>query len=208
MRFEFFTKIALALVLVSVFAVQRADADIINLSSDGITGPGPDAGNLTAGPLTVSTSIGNVVFSGGAVATDLSNAPADEGTVYYTSSFCCGTGTTSETLTITFPVPIDNFFVDLYNGELSTETFTASDNNGETTTVSIPPNTSSGKALISFPATGSVVTITTTGAYDFFVDNIGFDQPTPGVPEPASVVLLGAGLVGLGWFRRRGISSR
>lgn len=144
-------RLAVALVVAGALAAQRANAYIINFTAEGITGPGPGAGDLIAGPLDVSTPIGTVVFSGGAVATGLSNAPADEGTVYYTSYFCCGTGTTSNTLTITFPQDINNFFVDLYNSQTYADTFTASDNSGMSTTVTIPPNTSSGSALISLP---------------------------------------------------------
>ena len=208
MKWKLTTRLGLALIALGAFATERANAYIINFSDEGITGPGPYASDLTSGPLDVSTPIGTVVFSGGAVATALSAAPADEGTVYYTSYFCCGTGTTTNTLTITFPQPINNFFVDLYNGQIYTDSFTAADNSGMSTTVSIPPNTSGGTALISFPALGSVVTISTTDPdWDFFIDNIGFDQPTPGVPEPASLVLFGSGLAGLWWLRRRIVSG-
>jgi hypothetical protein len=68
----------LALVIASAFSAPHANAYIINFTAEGITGPGLDASNLTSGPLDVSTPIGTVVFSGGAVATDLSGAPADE----------------------------------------------------------------------------------------------------------------------------------
>jgi hypothetical protein len=202
---KFVSGLALALAMASVFAAQRANAFIINFSAAGVP-PGPSlAADATASTLNVTTPIGTVVFGGGAVLTNEAALPADTGTVYYTSFFCCGTGTTPNTLTITFPHPIKNFFVDLYNGQTFADTFTASDNSGMSTTVSIPPNTTSGKSLISFPALGDIVTIKTSDAnYDFFVDNTGFDQPTPTIPEPSTWAMLLVGFLFLGYagYRR------
>lgn len=206
MERKFARRLVIALVKAGTFAAQHANADIINFSAEGVP-PGPSvAGAATASTLDITTPIGSVVFSGGAVLTDAVTAPADEGAVYFTSSFCCGTGTRPNTLTITFPQNINNFFVDLYNGQTSAGVFTASDNSGASTTVTIPSNTSSGTALISFPALGDIVTITTADpSYDFFIDNIGFDQQASGVPVPelASLVFLGSGLAGVSLVRRR-----
>lgn len=203
MNLKWMNGLAVALVAAGAFAAAPANAYIINFTAEGVPHGPSFASQATAGGLDITTPIGTVVFNGGAVLTDASNAPADEGTVYYTSFFCCGTGTTPNTLTITFPQNINNFFVDLYNGETYSDTFTASDNNGESTTVSIAPNLNMGNALISFPAMGDRVTITTTDpSYDFFIDNIGFDQPPPGVPEPTSLALFASALLGLGFFVR------
>jgi hypothetical protein len=211
------------LLIAGAFAATNAHAFIINFDDQGLTGPST-ADAATAATLTINgttfgapATFGNVVFAGGAILTNATAAPADETSVYYTSFFCCGTGTTPNTLTITFPQNINNFFVDLYNGQSFADTFTASDNSGMSTTVTIPPNTSSGNALISFPALGDQVTITTTDpSYDFFIDNIGFDQPTPAVPAPlighglpvllaVGMTLFGASL--LGRARRRRLSG-
>jgi PEP-CTERM motif len=206
---KFVCGLALALAMASAFAAQRANAFIINFTAAGVPHGPSLAADATASTLNVTTPIGTVVFGGGAVLTNEVALPADTGTVYYTSFFCCGTGTTPNTLTITFPQPITNFFVDLYNGQVDTDTFTASDNSGESTTVSIPPNSSSGTSLISFPALGDVVTITTSDPnYDFSIDNIGFDQPTPGTPEPSTWAMLLLGFAGLSFVGYRRTKSR
>jgi len=153
-------------------------------------------------PVTVSTVIGNVTFSGGAVLTNEASLPADTTSLYYTSFFLPGG---VEPITITFPTAINNFFLNLYNGETFPDTFTVADNDGHSNTVTIAPNTSSGVSLISFPAAGNIVTISTTDTtgFDFSIDNIGFDQATPGVPEPTTWAMMMAGIAGVGLMLRR-----
>lgn len=174
-----------------------AHADIITFDAEGFTGPSVASGT-SAMTISVPTSIGSVTFENGAILTAESFLPADQTSVYYNSYFL--SGSTGSTITVTFPQAINNFFLDLYNGETGPETFTVSDNTGQSTTVSISSNGASGNALISFPAVGTVVTITTPDAagYDFSIDNIGFDQPTPSVPEPAAWGLMLTGLAALG----------
>jgi hypothetical protein len=172
-----------------------AHADIITFDAEGFTGPSTGGGPNA--DVTVPTSIGDVTFSNGEILTNETFLPADETSLYFNAYF--NAGSTGSTMTITFPAPINNFFLDLYNGEVYDDIFTVSDNTGESTTVDIAPNSSGGNALISFPAVGDVVTITTSDpGYDFSIDNIGFDQATPGVPEPAAWALMLVGFGGLG----------
>lgn len=143
---------------------------------------------MPSGPLTIT---------GGTILTNTTNLPADETSVYGTAYF--GNGL-SNTITMTFTTPINNFFFDLLNGQTYTETFTVADNLGNSQTFTLAPNVSLGLVTVGFPTVGSVITITTADpSWDFFIDNIGFNQPTPGTatPEPGTVLLLGVGVLGL-----------
>ncbi len=142
-------------------------------------------------------------FTGGTILTNTTNLPADETSVY---------GTVSDTpnsnpLTITFSEPVHNFFLDILNGNTINETYTIADDLGNTASFVIPPNLNSGLQFFSLAATGTVVTITsaaTNGFWDFFVDNVGFDQATPGVPKSSTwaMMLLGFAGLGLAGYRR------
>jgi PEP-CTERM motif len=83
---------------------------------------------------------------------------------------------------------------------------------GDTASFVIPPNLSSGLKFYTLAATGTVVTITsaaTGGFYDFFVDNVGFDQPTPpGTPEPSTWAMMLLGFAGLGFAGYRRAARR
>lgn len=190
-----------SLVSLTLVGVGSARADIINFES--FSGPSTFGGPPQTLTIT-GTSAGTVTITGGTVLTAETNLPADETTVYGTTS-CCGY---SQTITLTFANPITNFFMDLYNGQIHSDTYTVSDNVGDSTMTTIAPNLSSGNALISFPAAGTMVTITTSDpSWDFSIDNVGFNQATPGtgpVPEPASLGLVLTGvLAAAGAVRRR-----
>ncbi len=183
------------------FSAAQMRADIIDFE----TFSGPSTFGGAAQTLNVPTSIGNVVITGGVILTNTTNLPADETSVYGTAYFG-GTGNVN-TITLNFPSNINNFFVNVYNGETYSDSFTVADNLGHSNTVTLASNTSGGTSLISFPAAGNTVTITTPDpSWDFFIDNVGFNQPTPGTaPEPASIGmfgLAGAGLVLLSRLRR------
>ena len=173
----------------------NASADIINLEDQ--TGPSLFAA-AAAQTLNYSTSSGPLTITGGTVLTGTTNLPADETSVYGTAFFG---NSLSNTITMTFTSPINNFFFDLINGQTYPETFTVSDNLGNSQVFpNIPSNGNSGTALVSFATVGSVITITTADPeWDFFIDNIGFNQATPGTatPEPGTVLLLGVGVLGL-----------
>jgi PEP-CTERM motif len=175
-----------------------ASADIITFEDQP---PGPSLFGGPAETLTyLTTTSGTLTITGGTVLTNATNAPADETTIYGT----CSCGSYLNTITLTWTAPITNFFMDLYNGQTNTDTYTVTDNVGDTASFTIAPNLSSGVALVSLPAAGTMVTITTSDpAWDFAIDNVGFDQATPTVPEPSSFALLGVGLAALACFTLR-----
>jgi hypothetical protein len=189
--------------LVVLSGANRAYADIIDFES--YSGP-INFGNPPQTLTILGTSAGTVTISGGTVLTDTTGLPADETSVYGTCADITGCGDGySQTITLTFQDPIVNFFVDLYNGQTHTDSFTASDNVGDSITTSIDANLASGLALVSFPAAGTQVTITTTDPqFDFLIDDVGFNQATPGLtPEPGTWMLLATGLAGIGALKSR-----
>ena len=170
-------------------------------------------GNATN--LSISTSIGTVDFTGGAVFDDTSNLPANETVIYGTAGNASnigvnpdGTGFTNP-LTITFPTAIHNFFLDVLNGNTESVTYQLADNAGNSATFTLAPNLSSGHETIGFAAAGTMVTVeATTGqstpsgmTWDYFVDNVHFDEPLPGVPEPVMWPIIGLGMVALTLYR-------
>ena len=191
--------LATATFLVGASFAGAAQATIINFDDQGLTGP--CCASVPAAPVNINAGGDNVVFSNGAILTGESNLPADQTSVYYNSYFLPNTA--GDAMTITFSSPVTNFFLNLYNGETYTDSFTVSDNDGHSTTVSIPSNGNGGLSLISFPATGNIITITTTDTqYDYSIDNIGFNQPTPGVPEPGTWAMFLVGFGAIGWTLR------
>lgn len=117
--------------------------------------------------------VGSATFSGGQVLSAASFLPADPTKVYGTAVFCAGC---SPTITIDFSTPVSNFSMLVLNGQTFTVTYTALDNNGNSQTVSLPANSSSGAATVMFAQSGiTKVTLTGNAAeWDFFVDNVRF----------------------------------
>jgi hypothetical protein len=172
------------------------------------------AGN--AQNLNISTGIGTVNFTGGVILDQVTNLPADETVIYGTAGNASnigvvpnGTGFTNP-LTITFPTTINNLFLDVLNGNTISVTYQLADNNGHSADFTLIPNLSGGVKTIGFPASGTVVTVTaTTGqdtpsgmTWDFFVDNVHFDEPLSGIPEPATLPIIGFGIIGIVLYRR------
>jgi hypothetical protein len=190
---------------------QAASATVIDFET--FTG-GPLFGSpatlATPSPLHFATTP-SVDFSGGKVLTNTLNLPADETSVYGTASGVGGSYT--DPLTLTFSSPIVNLFMDVFNGLTTTTSYLVADNNGHSATFTLAPNLSSGTTQVGFAAAGNVITITSLsgGTWDFFIDNVHFNEPLPGtaVPEPASLLLFGTGvLVAVRRFRRKTVAGR
>lgn len=205
---------SLAFVLALSLGVSSASADIITFDSNPqFLGPGDFIG---AGPNQVinilATTSGDVSFTGGLILTGASSAGANQSSIYGTASFADFPSPLG-VITIAFTLPINNFFVNLYNGSPGEDTFTISDNAGQFTIVILgPAGGGASTALVSFLAVGDVVTISSSSSefWDFFIDDVGFNADTPGtppttVPEPGTITLLAsAGLIGfVAQLRRR-----
>ena len=159
-------------------------------------------GNLTGIPDSPLT-IGIATFTGGELRSGLINLPADE-TGVYASEGLFGSGETNP-LVITFATPVSDFSVLVANGDAQNQTYTVSDELGDSAIVTLALSGSLNNAAKTVALSGSdITTVSITSAnvsfWNFAIDNVTFSA----VPEPMSVSLV---LVGLGvafWCRRKG----
>jgi hypothetical protein len=187
-------------------AAGSASASLLNFDDQGLTGPSTFSGS----PVTVSETVDGVgvTVEGGTILTGTTNLPANPTSLYGTASFFTGG---QNPITITFGAPITNFFLDVLNGNDATTTYTVADDLGASRTFDLPPNLDSGAATIGIPTVGSIITITAdtdaSGFFDFFVDNIRFNEDLPPelapIPVPPALPMLAAGIIGLVALRRR-----
>ncbi len=180
-----------------------------------------NAGN--AETLIIPTSIGNVIVEGGALFDGIANLPADESALYGTAGNAAGIGVSTGSgftnpLTLTFPVALTSFSVDVLNGNTTSVEYQVADNAGNSSEATLAPNFSGGLQDIEFSATGTVVTISAVNGqstangmtWDFLIDNISFtgqSTVSSATPEPASALLIGIGLMALGLARYPGKNS-
>lgn len=176
---------------------SQASAAIINFDDQGLRGRSlfRDAGPSQV--IDVSTAFGNVRFEGGVILTNATNLPANRTSIYGTASSSGGViadPSLTNPIKVSFTQPINNFFLDVFNGNTENIDYTVADNNGNSATFNLPPNLNGGRKLVGFAATGSEVTITSSKGssipFDFFIDNIRFNEPLPSslksIPEPTS----------------------
>lgn len=203
------TTCAFSLFVLAVAGVKPASAITINFDDQGLSGPSFFA---TAGPaqsLNIDTSFGNVLFEGGVILEQTSNLPANQTAIYGTASFA--DSSLVNPLKITFESPVQNFFLDVYNGNIEPIIYTVADNAGNSSSFSLDPNLQGGQSKIGFEATGTEITIASSiGSsidFDFFIDNITFNEDLPDdLPDPvseSSTVLGSALLLAMGVALRR-----
>jgi hypothetical protein len=182
---------------------------VIDFDSQGLTGPSlfVDASPIPQTiPITVSGI--TVTFNFGVILDQTANLPANQTALYGTASFVPGM---ANPMIITFSQPVTNFFLNLYNGQTSDATYNVSDNNGNSQNFTLPPNLSGGQSLVGIAATGTIITIqdiTDSGSWDFFIDNIGFNQPLPTPDGGTTVGLLLMGLTAICVFAKKTLRTQ
>jgi PEP-CTERM motif len=162
-------------------------------------------GSLTGIPDSPLT-IGGATFTGGELLNAEVGVNADQTGVYATEGLF-GSGETNP-LVIQFAAPASNFSILVANGD-EARIYTVADNLGDSVTMSLAPAGALGVATFSLPGNGlRTVDITSANvdAWDFAIDNVTFNAATS-TPEPASLLLIGAGLLLLVALRRKQLSA-
>ena len=158
-------------------------------------------GNLTGIPDSPLT-IGIATFTGGELRNGLINLPADE-TGIYVSEGLFGSGETNP-LVITFAMPVSGFSVLVANGDSQNQTYTVSDDLGDSAivTLALAGSLTNAARTVALPGSGiRTVSITSANAnfWNFAIDNVTFSA----VPEPMSVSFVLSGLVLAFWCKHR-----
>jgi len=147
-------------------------------------------------------SIGIATFTGGELRNGLINLPADE-TGIYVSEGLFGSGETNP-LVITFAMPVSGFSVLVANGDSQNQTYTVSDDLGDSAivTLALAGSLTNAARTVALPGSGiRTVSITSANAnfWNFAIDNVTFSA----VPEPMSVSFVLSGLVLAFWCNYR-----
>ena len=161
---------------------QPSNTAGINFADVGLSGPSFFA---AAGPeQTLNLPIGsakNVSISGGVILSNETFMPAGDPSMYATASqsviFDVGKGLT-DPITISFASPVTEFSVEVFNGLTTNDTFTLTDNKGDSTSLTLQPNYLGGVGTFVLPNTHNATSFTigssSTDAWDFSIDNIDF----------------------------------
>ncbi len=153
---------------------------------------------VTGNSLTSQVVSGIATFSSGELIEDSATYPLDQSVIYGTTgvtnhvaqNLCLNC---TDPLTIDFSSPVTSVSLYVINGMPDFLQYLVSDNNGDSETETLSPNTISGD-----PAAEGLFTLTSN--YPITSVSIGT------VPEPGASLLLGIGLSGL-WALRRRIST-
>jgi hypothetical protein len=188
--------------LLALVVASPSVADVIDFEAQTVA----VGGNLTGVPDSPLT-IGIATFTGGELLNGEIGVNADQSGVYATEGVF-GSGET-DPLEIGFASPVNDFSVDIVNVD-DAQSYTVSDNLGDSVTMSLPSVNDLGAAIFSLPGNGiTTVDITSADfkAWDFSIDNVSFTTTTP-APEPASLLLLVAGFILVVAQRRKQLAAR
>lgn len=185
-------------IALGIAVAMPAAAEVINFDTQAAA----RGGNLTGipdPPLTIDIA----TFTGGELLNAEVGLPVDQTGVYATEGIF-GSGETNP-LVITFASPVNNFSILVANAD-NTESYTVSDNLGDSVTKSLPTAGSLGAATFSLSGDG-ITTVSVTSAdvlfWDFAVDSVSFTPAATPAPEPAELSLVGAGAILVACIRRK-----
>ena len=109
---------------VTLIPLSAQAATATTITFDNITGPSEFAGTTSTSP-----TIDSATFRGGVILTAETNMPADQTSVYGTSSDY-GCNGCLPTISISFAEPVNNVSLDVLNGETFQVTYTVVDSAG------------------------------------------------------------------------------
>jgi hypothetical protein len=164
-------------------------ADVIDFESE--TGV---ANTLLTGVPDSPLTVGIVTFTGGELIRAEAGMPADRTVVYATEGLF---GAESNPLTIAFSTPVDAFSILVANGDSQNQSYTVSDNLGDTVTKQLALAGAVSGSSASLVLTGSGITRVTISSanpdfWNFAIDDVHFTATA--APEPETWTLCAVSL--------------
>lgn len=173
----------------------------LNFDDQGLTGPSLFPVPADS-PLEIVLAPGvSVTFTGGGILTSTSGLATNSTSVYGGAQFT-DLGYTNP-LGIAFSVPVVDLAFELFNGGVSNSDFEVSSGAETSNQTVVAPLGILNFALDGPVSAATVELLDPPAAFSFFLDNFSFrTDDGDDVPAPATLLLLGVGLAGLGAWRR------
>jgi hypothetical protein len=184
------TMLAAVTLLWCLFHATSARADLIDFESQAHAGTGLLTG-IPDSPLTIAIA----TLTGGELLRAESGLPADATALYATEGLF---GVDSNPLIITFAKPVNSFSILIANGDSQNQSYTLSDDLGETVTkqLALPGAASGSTATLTLPGSG-ITRVTVASAnpdfWNFAIDDVSFTATA--APEPGTWALCAASLL-------------